>query len=42
MIPSSDEDLLLLVKFILERFHGSLPEEKQLLNAIADWRRSMK
>lgn len=42
MIPACDEDLLLLVQFILDRFMGQLPDEQVIMNAIEDWRRSLK
>lgn|GEM_PF-6315151 len=42
MIPACDEDLLLLAQFLLDRFAGQIPSNKQLLNAIADWRRSVQ
>jgi hypothetical protein len=35
---STDEDLLLLLVFVFDRFMGSVPPESMLLNAIADWR----
>ena len=36
---TAEEDLLLLVKFILFRFHGVVPDDKMLLNAINDWKK---
>ncbi len=36
----TDTDLLPLIRFILDRFYGQVPEDKMLINAISDWRRS--
>lgn len=35
----AEEDMLLLVKFVLFRFIGVMPEDRMLVNAIGDWKR---
>lgn len=36
---TADEDLLLLLKFVLFRFMGTVPDDKMLMNAIQDWKK---
>lgn len=35
----TDEDILLLLHYLFFRFMGSIPDDKLLLNGIADFRR---
>lgn len=36
---TTDEDLLLLLQFALDRFKGVVPDDKQLMYCIQDWRK---
>lgn len=36
---TADEDLLLLLKFAMFRFSGTMPNDNQLMHCIEDWKR---